>query len=190
MGAALLFGLGLSGLSTGACGGVVAGDGPDGTGGALASGGSFPGTGGAGGAFPLPSGGTGGRVAETGGTGGEFMEEQCPDDPPPPEEKECEPTDPYADCADGYGCYPYFVYPYGERCGHPVFGAECAPASEGDQGDFCGDGLGYCSPGFMCVVGAAGGKRCAQICPLEGESGCPDGLVCGETDVQGYGVCF
>ena len=81
------------------------------------------------------------------------------------------------------------VYPQGEGCGFPTFGAQCAPASTGAQGDMCGMG-NYCEPGFMCVIGATAGARCTQVCSLIEPSGCPQGLVCNETDVVGYGVCF
>ena len=143
-----------------------------------------------------PSGGSGG----TGGTGGSTQQgtggqtpvaPECPEgDAPPPVTPECDPMSPLQDCGPGEGCYPYLIYPFGQGCGFPTFGAICAPASQGQQGEFCGDGLGYCEPGFMCVVGAAGGKRCAKLCSLVAPSGCEAGLICGETDVEGFGVCF
>lgn len=145
------------------------------------------------------AGGTGG-ISNTGGsqtsggtsnTGGMvYVEPQCPEEPPPPVEAECDPLDPFVGCPEGYGCYPYLIYPYGEGCGHATFGAMCAPASTGTQSDFCGGSDGYCAPGYMCVVGAVGGRRCGKICPPVAEHGCPDGLICGETDIKGYGVCF
>lgn len=135
--------------------------------------------------------GTGGYRIGTGGQPDEPYEEpECPDEPPPPIDSECDPLDPEGDCGPGEGCYPYLTYPYGEQCGHPTFGAYCATASTGEQGDFCGDGGNYCAPGYMCVVGAAGGKRCGKICAPVKDHGCPAGLICGETDIQGYGVCF
>lgn len=139
------------------------------------------------------TGGTGGVEATGGidGTGGEpYVPPECPDEPPPPVEHECDPLDPLVGCPEGYGCYPYLEYPSGEDCGHPTFGAICAPASTGEHGDFCGEGVGYCAPGFMCVVGAAGGRRCGQICAPVADHDCPDGLICGRTDVDGYGVCY
>jgi hypothetical protein len=126
--------------------------------------------------------------AETGGD--PFMEMECPDEPLNPPLNECDPLAPELDCPQGYGCYPYLVYPRGEGCGAPEFGAICGLAGIGRQGEFCGDSNGTCAPGFMCIVGAAGGKRCAQICEPIRDHDCPPGLVCGETDVQGYGVCF
>jgi hypothetical protein len=149
------------------------------------------GTDGGGGSLP-GSGGTASGGTAPAGTGGEepYIEPDCPDEPAPPSYRECDPLNPLADCPEGEGCYPYLEYPYGEGCGQPAFGAICAYASEGEQGDFCGDDGNYCSPGYLCVVGATGGKRCGQICEPVADHGCPDGLVCGETDVQGYGVCF
>jgi hypothetical protein len=146
----------------------------------------------------LSTGGTGGTFDPgTGGTGEEeeeveepYVEPECPDEEPPPVRAECDPLEPYEDCGEGYGCYPYLDYPYGEGCGHPSYGAVCAVASTGEQGDFCGDEAGYCAPGYMCVVGAAGGKRCGKICETVRDHGCPAGLICGATDIQGFGVCF
>lgn len=146
---------------------------------------------------PSPIGGTGGgpMVGSGGfqdGTGGDIPWEdpECPDEPPPDSMPECDPLDPIATCGVGEGCYPYLDYPFGEQCGHAVFGAICVPASTGDQGDFCGDNGSYCSPGYMCVVGAAGGKRCGKICEPVKDHDCPEGLICGATDIQGLGVCF
>lgn len=140
----------------------------------------------------LSTGGTDGSggAEPSGGTGGVYIEPECPDQPPPPVDAECDALDPLSGCEEGFGCYPYLDYPYGEGCGHARFGTVCAPASTGEQGDFCGDELGYCSPGFLCVVGAAGGRRCGKICEPVADHGCPDGLICGETDIAGYGVCF
>jgi hypothetical protein len=171
-----------------ACGGTVGG--PDGAGGEPAM---FDGTGGqaTGGSpsnLPDESGGTGGRL----GTGGvPYVEPECPDEPPPPVDAECDPLAPASEagCEEGSGCYPYLVYPYGEACGFPTFGAVCAPASTGEQGEICGE-VNYCAPGFMCVIGGTAGARCTQICSLMAPSGCPPGLICNETDVVGYGVCF
>jgi len=177
------------GLFVAACGGAVGGP-DDGSGGQSASVGGTGGhaTGGVPGHMPDDTGGTGGRL----GTGGvPYVEPECPDEPPPPVEAECDPLAPAdeAGCAEGWGCYPYLVYPYGEECGFPTFGAVCAPASTGEQGELCGT-TNYCAPGFMCVIGGTAGARCTQICSLTAPSGCPPGLICNETDVVGYGVCF
>jgi hypothetical protein len=171
------------------CGGTIGG--PDGSGGegpddegsgGLATGGSLIG--------PDETGGRGGQGSGGVGSGGTpYIEEECPDEPPPPVEPPCDPMMPDVGCPTGQGCYAYLVYPYGEGCGFPTFGATCAPASTGGQGDLCGSG-NYCEPGFMCVIGATAGARCTQVCSLVEPSGCPPGLVCNETDVVGYGVCF
>lgn len=110
--------------------------------------------------------------------------------PPPPPAYECDPLDPFAGCEEGEACYPYVSHPFGTGCGTQQFGSVCAPAGTGEHGDFCGDGHGPCGPGFLCVVGASAGKRCAELCPLDGEHECPPGLICGETDIAGYGVCY
>lgn len=140
--------------------------------------------------------GVGGALSTGGeteiGTGGAepYVEPDCPDEPAPPAYHECDALEPFADCPAGEGCYAYLDYPSGEGCGQPAFGTVCAPASTGVQGDFCGDGGNYCAPGYLCVVGATGGKRCGQTCEPVADHNCPAGLICGETDVQGYGVCF
>lgn len=156
-----------------------------------------------GGAAGAPSEGSGGSQIDPGdpgdpddpdkpplGTGGiPYVEPECPDIEPPPVYSECDPLHPYDDCADGYGCYSYLQYPFGERCGQPQYGTLCGLAGEREHGELCGEFGSSCAPGLMCVVGAGGGRRCAQIC-IPGEGGCPSGLLCGETDVAGYGVCF
>ncbi len=160
------------------------------SGGSSGVGGAAPSIGGSGGA---PSGGAGGGVTGgAGGTGGKPYEDPgCPDREPPPPHRECDPLDPWVGCQAGYGCYPYVSHPYGSGCGFQQFGAVCQLAGTGMPGDKCGDGAGGCAPGHMCVVGAGAGKRCQKICGVQGgDSDCPPGLVCGETDIQGYGVCF
>ncbi len=158
--------------------------------------GDFGETGGTGSGGLRATGGAGPSAGGAPGSGGDgaggipYVDPKCPDDLPPPIEAECDPLFPYEDCREGEGCYPYLQYPAGDGCGFPTFGAVCAPASTGEQGAFCGEGGQYCAPGFMCVVGAAGGRRCGQVCKTVKDHGCPAGLICGETDVQGFGVCF
>lgn len=178
-----------------ACGGATGG--PEGaagsspiagvaTGGDTSAGGGSGTVDGSGGRSPT------GGVESTGGLSNEYVEPACPDREPPPVEQECDPLEPESEseCRAGYGCYPYLEYPYGEKCGFPQYGAECALASTGAQGDSCGNGYGYCEPGYMCVVGTGAGARCARLCPLTTPTNCPSGLICTETDVKGYGVCF
>jgi len=57
------------------------------------------------------------------------------------------------------------------------------------QGDTCGSGSTRCASGFVCVVGSEPGKQCVQLCRMGVQSSCPAGLICGELDVEGYGVC-
>lgn len=173
-----------------ACGGTVETLPPKDEGGAGGSGGEGVGgsadTGGTGG-----SGGTGFPTggASTGATGG-YVDPGCPDVPLPEPYYECDPLEPDEGCPDGYGCYPFVSHPFGTGCGTQQFGAICSPAGTGRHGDLCGDDHGPCAPGFLCVVGAAAGKRCAQVCLLDEEHDCPEGLICGETDVAGFGVCY
>ena len=178
-----LFVIGL--LSVGvACGGSV-GDldadvgeaGSSGVGGRVAGGATS-----SGGAGAAPSGGAP-------GTGGApFVEEPCPDIDPPEPILNCDPLSPLQGCGPGYGCYASLEYPT-ERCGFSRYVATCRYAGSGQQGELCGY-LDDCAPGFMCVVGAATGARCGKLCSLSGPSGCSNGLLCGETDVPGVGVCY
>lgn len=136
----------------------------------------------------LPSGG-----AVEPGVGGTppFEEEECPYVAPPPTVHECDPLAPQYDCEYYETCLPYIVYPErADGCGSPGYGEVCWYAGEGRQGDLCTELGSGCAPGFMCVVGAAGGERCARICVPGQRNGCPGGLICGETDVLGYGVCY
>lgn len=129
-----------------------------------------------------------GGQKDAGGGGATYVEADCPDQPPPPTFQECDPLNPELDCGPGWACLPYLEYPAGEGCGQAGFGSICVSGGTGTQGEFCDNQS--CAPGFMCVVGAAGGKRCGQICEPVQDHGCPAGLICGETDVKGYGVCF
>ncbi|NLE86337.1 MAG: hypothetical protein GX607_08055 [Myxococcales bacterium] len=179
-----------------ACGGTVETVHQDpASGGTGDSGGSSSGGVGAGGspAGGAPTGGVGGTAGTGGGTttgGRSGVEPQCPDIEPPPPAYECDPLDPYADCGPGEACYPYVSHPFGTGCGTQQFGSLCLAEGTGTHGDLCGDGHGRCAPGFLCVVGAGPGKRCAALCPLDGDHECPPGLICGETDIAGYGVCY
>lgn len=140
--------------------------------------------------------GSGGRgVPEPPTTGGDFgtggtpyVEPECPEEPAPPPELECDPEAPFVGCESGYACYPFLDYPYGTGCDYATSGARCLPAGSAVQGEECGTGV-LCAPGYLCVVGTGSGARCAQLCSPVGEDGCPAGLLCAETDVQGYGVC-
>ncbi|HSC87948.1 MAG TPA: hypothetical protein VLC09_11780 [Polyangiaceae bacterium] len=137
--------------------------------------------------------GSGGRVGVGGApaTGGvPYEEEPCPEVPPPEPYIECDPLDPWNGCDVYEGCYATLEYPT-DRCGRPRYVSYCAYAGSGTQGDLCDSDLD-CQPGYMCVVGAAAGARCGQLCLSSSPDTkpCPVGLICGETDVPGFGVCF
>lgn len=127
----------------------------------------------------------------SGGTGGApFVDPGCPDVEPPPPYYECDPLSDDEDCPEGYGCYPFVMHPFGSGCGTQQFGTRCAFAGTGEQGDRCGDSYGSCASGHLCVLGATPGKRCTKLCQLGSDHDCPAGLICGEVDIVGYGVCF
>lgn len=187
-------GIGFVGFA-GACGGEV-GDGdpvsPAATGGvgaatggkgAVAGAGGRAATGGAG----FGAGGSGGAASSTGGT---FIDPGCPTIPPPPARKECDPLNPMEQCPFGTGCYPFVEHPYGSGCDAQTYGSECLPAGSGVQGAACGAGTLGCAPSFICVVGAHPGKHCAKLCTFDGATTCPPGMICGDVDIEGYGVCF
>lgn len=153
--------------------------------------------------------GAGGRVGHTGrggssgaapGVGGsgavpldaafdEYVDPGCPDAGPPSEINNCDPFATLSTCPFGEGCYPFVDHPFGAGCGAQSFGALCLPAGSGHQGDDCGDGTSQCAPGFVCVVGSQPGKHCVQLCKMTIQNSCPPGMICGELDVEGYGVC-
>lgn len=176
-----------------ACSGTVEhipGD-KDGSGGRQSgSGGAHTSTGGFGASTTggQPAGGSGGSQQNT---GGKYEDPGCPHEDPPPPDYPCDPLDPYVGCGVGMGCYPWVSHPYGSGCGYQEFGSQCEPAGTGFAGDFCGDEHDWCAPGYLCVVGAGAGKTCQKLCSTTGaSSGCAPGLFCGETDIEGYGVCF
>ncbi len=118
-----------------------------------------------------------------------YEEPVCPQQPPPINNYQCQPFSSVNDCAEGFGCVPYLVYPVGDRCAQASYGSYCAFAGTSTQGDFCGEEGKQCAAGFLCVVGAVAGRRCAQICEPGMNASCSAGLICGETDAPGFGVC-
>jgi hypothetical protein len=118
----------------------------------------------------------------------DYVDPGCPDPLPPIYDFVC---DPYAqgngDCAVGEGCYIFVQYP-AAPCGQEIYGAYCLPVGSGQQGDPCA-GAGDCGSGHVCVVTGLG-TQCVELCPLEGPSGCPAGLVCEPIDVEGFGGCL
>jgi hypothetical protein len=117
----------------------------------------------------------------------DYSDPGCPDAGPPTPALDC---DPYhqgnGDCPPDQGCYIYVQYP-ADACTQEVYGAACAPAGTGTQGQGCEQEL--CAPGFACVVSGEG-VQCVQLCNLSGDAGCPPGLVCEPIDVQGFGGCL
>ncbi|MFO7178408.1 MAG: hypothetical protein DIU78_006900 [Pseudomonadota bacterium] len=147
-----------------------------------------------------PEAGTGGEAGAVepvggkagGGTGGSepgYMDPPCPDVPAPEGIRECDPRGDGSDCPTGMACYPYVVHPFGEGCDVQTFGTACRRPGTGLQGDPCGRGTDGCGPGYLCVIGAQAGRRCAKLCTFDGALECPRGMLCGETDIEGYGVC-
>jgi hypothetical protein len=119
----------------------------------------------------------------------EYVDPGCPDAAPPPEKNECDVFATTSTCPPGEGCFPFVDHPFGTGCGVQTFGTACMPTGSGRQGDLCGDDGVQCAAGFLCVVGSQPGKRCVQLCRMTEPSTCPRGLICGELDVEGYGVC-
>lgn len=122
------------------------------------------------------------------GTLPDYVDPGCPDKPPPIYALDC---DPYAqnngDCPLGEGCYIFVDYP-SEPCGQEIYGSMCFVEGTGQQGDACGGGMD-CAGGFVCVI-TGSGTQCVALCQLQGESGCPPGLVCEPIDVVGFGGCL
>lgn len=107
----------------------------------------------------------------------------------PPPELACDPFV-SGQCGDGAGCYPFVDHPEGSGCDQQRYGTVCLPAGHGTQGQLCGgDASDWCASGFVCVVGQRAGKRCAQLCKLGSPNTCSGGLICGDLDVAGFGVC-
>ena len=113
----------------------------------------------------------------------------CPPEELPPPSLECD-AQVSGSCGPGLGCYPFVEHPEGRGCDAQIYGTICLPGGVGTQGVVCGDETGdICAPGFVCVVGQRAGKRCAALCDPAGEDTCTGGLICGDLDVAGFGVC-
>jgi hypothetical protein len=107
----------------------------------------------------------------------------------PPPELECDPFS-AGSCGAGAGCYPFVDHPQGSGCDQQRYGTVCLQAGTGTQGELCGQSdSDWCAPGFVCVVGQRAGKRCAALCELGAPNKCSGGLICGDLDVAGFGVC-
>ena len=147
---------------------------------AVAGSGSRAGSGGNAGTQTLPDGGSvEPEPIDTGCTAAEL----------PPPLLECDPFD-LTSCGAGAGCYPFVDHPEGSGCDQQRYGTICLQAGQGAQGDMCGAEVGQgCGPGLVCVVGQRAGKRCAALCELGAPNTCKGGLICGDLDVAGFGVC-
>ena len=130
---------------------------------------------------------SGGRGS--GGTTSPFVDPECPSVEPEPGVFECDPLAPAQQCGPDMGCYPYVQHPFGDGCDVETYGSVCLPSGTGTQGALCGDGGVDCAAGYVCVIGAHAGRRCAKLCAFAGANECPPGMICGDTDIQGYGVC-
>jgi hypothetical protein len=134
--------------------------------------------------------GSGGGGAHDGGKDAlpDYVDPGCPDAGPPMKSFDCDPYNQNnGDCAPGEACYIYVQYP-SEPCGQETYGAVCQPQGIGGQGDTC-FGAVDCQAGFVCVVSGSG-NQCVQLCELQGDDGCPAGLVCEPIDVEGFGGCL
>ena len=174
----------LIGLGCAACGGEVSTSADRGGSGGTAGNGALTATGGSGGTNLYVDAG-----AHTDLDGSSYVDPGCPDAAPPAPYYECDPLAAVDQCPSGLGCYAFLDYPTGEGCGQAQYGAVCLTPGTGQQGDTCGQDGVTCAPGYMCVVGSKPGARCMKMCPLDRTPDCPAGLVCGETDVEGIGVC-
>jgi hypothetical protein len=118
----------------------------------------------------------------------EYVDPGCPDAGPATEVRECDPFSAMPNCPVGDGCYPFVDQPLA-NCSVQTFGTQCLTAGPGRQGDNCGGSSNRCASGFVCVVGSEPGKHCVKLCMMGVQSSCPAGLICGELDVEGFGVC-
>jgi hypothetical protein len=118
----------------------------------------------------------------------EYVDPGCPDAGPPTEKNRCDPFAVETGGPPGQGCYPFVDQPL-VGCAPQGFGTACMLAGSGHQGAVCGDGVNDCASGFVCVVGSQPGKHCVQLCLMSQVDSCPRGMICGELDVEGYGVC-
>jgi len=118
-----------------------------------------------------------------------YVDPGCPDVGAPERVINCDPFATTSACPPGEGCFPFVEQPQGLGCDPQKFGTMCRPAGSGQQGDSCGNPGESCGAGFVCVVGSQPGKHCVQLCPIGSQKICPAGMICGELDVEGFGVC-
>jgi hypothetical protein len=118
----------------------------------------------------------------------DYVDPGCPDAGPPKKHFQCDPYNPFdGECGPGEGCFITVEYPT-MPCGQETYGSVCAPVGPGGQGDPCGSATD-CGAGFVCVVSGSG-TQCVQLCHLQGQDDCSNGLVCEPIDVEGFGGCL
>jgi len=164
---------------------------PGGSGGASSAGSAGSGHGGhsngRAGSAGSPTAGSGAPATDAGFDA--YVDPGCPDVGAPVRVDQCDAFAASSGCPPELGCYPFVDHPFGDGCGVQTFGTECRLAGSGKQGDECGGDGDGCASGYVCVVGSQPGKHCVQLCPVGVSSACPPGLICGDLDVEGFGVC-
>lgn len=179
------------GMSVLACGGQASDFGGE-TGGTGGAGAATSGGAASGGRVGGPSGGVTG-VGGMPGNISKYQDPVCAEQPKPKPELLCDifkTTDKTRGCEPGMACYPFLLYASDANgCGQEVLGSECRRAGELPEGAQCGEQLGRCAPGHICVIGNRPGKRCVPICSLKAPGDCKNGLLCVETDLEGIGAC-
>lgn len=97
----------------------------------------------------------------------------------------CSPTCAFGadECPDGTTCHP--MPALNEQGSETI----CLQTGVGELGDDCDGGSG-CGDGLICVSQLAGPVTCEQICEVEGEPTCPEGVLCLPLlDTPGWGFC-
>jgi hypothetical protein len=117
-----------------------------------------------------------------------FEEPGCPPVSALPTLEECDPLSSSATCPVGESCFPFVSYPSGP-CGVERFGAVCAPAGQGTQGDPCSEQA--CAAEHICVS-TGRGTQCVRLCGFAAgaPSVCAPGLLCLPIDIEGFGGCL
>jgi hypothetical protein len=175
-----------SGVALLHCGGTVSTVTIDATGGAAGHAGQVSR---AGSSSSAGLGGSGGDSIPLDASFDEYTDPGCSDAGPAVEMKQCDPFGAVSGCPAGQGCYPFVDQPFGAGCGAQSFGTVCLVAGTGTQGAICGNGANDCASGYVCVVGSQPGQHCVKLCKMTDPNACPRGMICGELDVEGYGVC-
>lgn len=117
-----------------------------------------------------------------------FIDPGCPPVEQRPTIDECDPLAADSGCPEGEACFPYVEYPRGP-CEVERFGAVCARAGRGVQGDPCSNER--CAGNHICVS-TGRGTQCARLCGLGADAPrvCAPGLLCLPIDIEGFGGCL